>query len=89
MIFYIRKSEKQMSSINNKFKIKSDIIPNICSCGKMQKKLDCYLINHSTSIYNMMNNDCANNCIYYNNNEDYKKAICDIMKSIKSLKFSL
>lgn len=78
-----------MNAINSKFKSKSDIIPNICSCGQMQKKLNTYLIHYKTSIYAMMNNDCANNCIYYNNNGQYQKAISDIMKSIKAMKFSL
>ena len=78
-----------MNFINEKFKNKASIIPNICSCGQMQKKLDTYLINFKTSIYEMMNNDCANNCIYYNDNVQYRKAISDVMKSIKSMKFSL
>jgi len=78
-----------MNLINDKFKYKSGIVPNICSCGQIQKKLDTYLIDYKTSIYTMMNNDCANNCIYYNNNTAYQKAISDIMKSIKSLKFSI
>ncbi len=78
-----------MNIINNKFKSKADIIPNICSCGQIKKKLDSYLIGYKTSIYTMMNNDCANNCIYYNDNSQYQKAITDIMKSIKSMKFSL
>lgn len=78
-----------MNRINDKFKSKADIIPNICSCGQMQKKLNSFLIDHKTSIYTMMNNDCANNCIYYNDNAQYQKAISDVMKSIKSMKFSL
>ena len=55
----------------------------------MQKKLEGYLIDYKNSIYTMMNNDCANNCIYYNKNNEYKKAISDIMKSIKTMKVNL
>ena len=78
-----------MKFLNDKFKTKSSVIPNICSCGQMQKKLEGYLIDYKNSIYTMMNNDCANNCIYYNKNNEYKKAISDIMKSIKTMKVNL
>jgi len=78
-----------MNFINDKFKNKASVIPNICSCGQMDKKLNTYLIDHKTSIYTMMNNDCANNCIYYKDNAQYQKAISDIMRSIKTMKFNL
>ena len=69
-----------------KFKEKSIIIPNICSCGQLQKKLDSLLENKNLSIYGIMNIECANNCIYYNNNVGYHKAITDIIKSVKNFK---
>jgi len=48
-----------------KFKEKSIIIPNICSCGQLQKNLDILLEDKNVSIYSILNIECANNCIYY------------------------
>lgn len=70
-----------------KFKEKSIIIPNICSCGQLQKKLDTLLENKNISVHSNVNVECANNCIYYNNTNDYHKAISDIIQSVKNLKF--
>jgi hypothetical protein len=70
-----------------KFKEKSIVIPNICSCGQLQKKLETLLENKNVSVYSIMNIECANNCIYYNNSEDYHKAISDIISSVKNIKF--
>jgi hypothetical protein len=69
-----------------KFKEKNINIPNLCSCGSLQKKIDSLLENNNISVYTIMNNECANNCIYYNNTIEYQKAISDIIKSIKNFK---
>jgi len=69
------------------FKEKNIIIPNICSCGQLQKKLDKIIENRNVSVYSIMNNECANNCIYYNKSQDYHKALNDIINSIKNVKF--
>jgi hypothetical protein len=70
-----------------RFKEKSIIIPNICSCGQLQKKLDTLLEDKNISIYSIINIECANNCIYYNNTQDYYKALNDILHSIKNIKY--
>lgn len=70
-----------------KFKEKSIIIPNICSCGQLQKKLDTLMENKNISIYSIINIECANNCIYYKNATEYHKALSDIIQSVKNLKF--
>ncbi len=70
-----------------KFKEKSIIIPNICSCGQLQKKLDTVLEDKNVSIYSIINIECANNCIYYKKNQDYHKALTDIINSVKNLKY--
>jgi len=69
-----------------KFKEKNIIIPNICNCGQLQKKIDSLLENKGLSVYSIMKIECANNCIYYNNNSEYQKALSDIIKSIKNFK---
>lgn len=69
-----------------KFKEKNINIPNLCSCGQLQKKIDSLLENKNISVYTIMNNECANNCIYYNNTTEYQKAISDIIKSVKNFK---
>lgn len=70
-----------------KFNEKSIIIPNICSCGQLQRKLDTLLEDRNVSVYSIINTECANNCIYYKNNQQYHKALSDIINSVKNLKF--
>lgn len=70
-----------------KFNEKCIVIPNICSCGQLQKKLDTLLENKNVSVQSIINTECANNCIYYNNSGDYHKALSDIIRSVKNLKF--
>ena len=48
--FYYLKNIFWIWKINQKFNKKSSIIPNICSCGMMQKKLDTYLIDYPEEI---------------------------------------
>lgn len=69
-----------------KFSEKSIFIPSICSCGQLQKKLDTILEKGNISVLSIINTECANNCIYYNNGKDYQKALSDIISSIKNLK---
>ncbi len=73
--------------MTERFKEKSIIIPNICSCGQLQKKLDTLLEDRNVSVYSVINIECANNCIYYNNTHEYHKALSDIINSVKNLKF--
>lgn len=70
-----------------KFSEKKIIVPNICSCGQLQKKLDTLLEKGNVSVLSIVNTECANNCIYYKNNKEYKKALNDIISSIKNIKF--
>lgn len=70
-----------------KFKEKNIQIPNICSCGQLQKKFDKLLEVKNVSISSVMDFECANNCIYYNKANDYHKALSDIIKSIKNIKY--
>jgi hypothetical protein len=70
-----------------KFKEKCIIIPHICSCGQLQKKLDNILESKNVSVQSIVNIECANNCIYYKNTNDYNKSLSDIIKSVKNLKF--
>jgi len=69
-----------------KFKEKNIIIPNICSCGQLQKKIDILLENKNMNVYSIMKVECLNNCIYNKNNTDYQKALTDIIKSLKNFK---
>ena len=64
---------------------KNIIIPNICSCGQLQKQLKAIVERGNISVLTLSNIDCANNCIFYNNPEKYKKYISDVLHSIKSL----
>ena len=70
-----------------KFAEQKIVIPNICSCGQLQKKLDTLLEKGNISVLSIVNIECANNCIYYNNDKEYKKALSDIIASVKNLKF--
>lgn len=70
-----------------KFSEKKIVVPNICSCGQLQKKLDTLLEKGNVSVLSIVNTECANNCIYYKNNKEYKKALNDIISSIKNIKF--
>lgn len=69
-------------------KNKSINIPSICSCGQLQRKIDS-LLNENKSITpkDLMNVDCANNCIYYQKPGEYHKALSNIIQSIRNLKF--
>lgn len=71
----------------DKFSEKNIIIPNICSCGQLQKKLDILLEKGNVNVLSIINTECANNCIYYNNSKGYQKALSDIISSVKNLKF--
>ena len=66
---------------------KNIIIPNICSCGQLQKKLDALIEVGNISVLTYGDLECANNCIYYKNPEEYTKNINDVLKSIKSLTY--
>ena len=70
----------------DKFSEKNIIIPSICSCGQLQKKLDTILEKGNISVQSIINVECANNCIYYKNSKDYQKALSDIISSIKNIK---
>ena len=66
---------------------KNIIIPNICSCGQLQKKLDALIELGNISVLTYGDLECANNCIYYKHPEEYTKNINDVLKSIKSLTY--
>ena len=68
--------------LNNK---KIDI-PSICSCGQLQRKIDS-LLNENKLITqdDLINVDCANNCIYYHKPGSYHRALTDIIQSIRTL----
>jgi hypothetical protein len=62
-------------------------IPSICSCGQLQRKIDA-LLNENREITpdDLMNVDCANNCIYYQKPGEYHKALSNIIQGIRNLK---
>jgi hypothetical protein len=70
-----------------KFKEKNIVIPNICSCGQLQRKLDKILESKNVSVFSVVNSECANNCIYYGKTHEYQKALSDIIGSVKNVKF--
>jgi len=70
-----------------KFKEKNIVIPNICSCGQLQRKLDKILESKNVSVFSVVNSECANNCPYYGKTQEYHKALSDIIHSVKNIKF--
>ena len=61
-------------------------IPSICSCGQLQRKIDSLLNENKLITQNdLMNVDCANNCIYYQKPGSYHRALTDIIQSIRTL----
>ena len=70
----------------DRFNSKKIDIPSICSCGQLQRKIDS-LINENKLITqnDLMNVDCANNCIYYQKPGSYHRALTDIIQSIRTL----
>ena len=84
-----RRYKKALKKIMiEQLKNKSINIPSICSCGQLQRKIDS-LLNENKSITpkDLMNVDCANNCIYYQKPGEYHKALSNIIQSIRNLKF--
>ena len=70
----------------DKFNSKKIDIPSICSCGQLQRKIDSLLNeNKLISQNDLMNVDCANNCIYYQKPGSYHRALTDIIQSIRTL----
>ena len=63
------------------------IIPNICSCGQLQKKLDFIVEKGNISVLTNTNLNCANNCIYYNNQKEYNRCINEVLDSIKKITY--
>ena len=70
----------------DRFNSKKIDIPSICSCGQLQRKIDS-LLNDNKLITqdDLMNVDCANNCIYYQKPGSYHRALTDIIQSIRTL----
>ena len=70
----------------DRFNSKKIDIPSICSCGQLQRKIDS-LLNENKLITqdDLMNVDCANNCIYYQKPGSYHRALTDIIQSIRTL----
>ena len=69
-----------------RFNSKKIDIPSICSCGQLQRKIDSFLNDNKLITQNdLMNVDCANNCIYYQKPGNYHRALTDIIQSIRTL----
>ena len=69
-----------------RFNSKKIDIPSICSCGQLQRKIDSLLNENKLITQNdLMNVDCANNCIYYQKPGSYHRALTDIIQSIRTL----
>ena len=70
----------------DRFNSKKIDVPSICSCGQLQRKIDS-LLNENKLITqdDLMNVDCANNCIYYQKPGSYHRALTDIIQSIRTL----
>ena len=70
----------------DRFNSKKIDIPSICSCGHLQRKIDSLLNENKLITQNdLMNVDCANNCIYYQKPGSYHRALTDIIQSIRTL----
>ena len=70
----------------DRFNSKKIDIPSICSCGQLQRKIDSLLNENKLITQNdLMNVDCANNCIYYQKPGSYHRALTDIIQSIRTL----
>ena len=70
----------------DRFNSKKNDIPSICSCGQLQRKIDSLLNENKLITQNdLMNVDCANNCIYYQKPGSYHRALTDIIQSIRTL----
>ena len=70
----------------DRFNSKKIDIPSICSCGQLQRKIDSLLNENKLITQNdLMNVDCANNCIYYQKPGSYHRALTDIIQSIRAL----
>jgi hypothetical protein len=70
----------------DRFNSKKIDIPSICSCGQLQRKIDSFLNDNKLITQNdLMNVDCANNCIYYQKPGNYHRALTDIIQSIRTL----
>ena len=67
---------------------KKIIIPNICSCGQLQRKLEAVVEAGNISVLKVSNFECANNCIYYKKPKEYEKCIKELVSIIKKLKYS-
>ena len=63
------------------------VIPNICSCGNLQKKLESLVKHNNIDVGSFTGFECANNCIYYKNKKEYDKCIKDLLFSIKNVKY--
>lgn len=70
----------------DRFNSKKIDIPSICSCGQLQRKIDSFLNDNKLITQDdLMNVDCANNCIYYQKPGSYHRALTDIIQSIRTL----
>lgn len=67
---------------------KKIIIPNICSCGQLQKKLEAIIEDGNFSVLKVSNFECANNCIYYKNPTLYNQSIKELVSIVKKLKYN-
>ncbi|MCQ2819219.1 MAG: hypothetical protein MJ252_18305 [archaeon] len=63
------------------------IIPNICSCGQLQKRLQSLIKHSNFDVMSPTQYECANNCIYYKNKKEYDKCIHDLIYCVKDTKY--
>ena len=62
-------------------------IQNICSCGNLQKQLTAIVEKGNLTVYALTELECANNCVFYKNKNEYMKNINDVLNSIKNIKY--
>lgn len=67
--------------INQKVEKKKISVPNLCSCGSLAENVKSYAEDKTTG-FQATYYPCANNCPFYKNPKEYKKALNDLINSL-------
>ena len=59
------------------------VIPELCSCGNLQKKINLLIRHRNFDIMTCEDYECANNCIYYQKPSEYHRALTNIIQCNK------
>jgi hypothetical protein len=73
--------------IDERLQRKNMELPNLCSCGGVLSKLKTLrFVEDKTSCQLMeLNSGCANNCIYYKNDNLFQRALPQLLQAITLL----